>query len=146
MRRPGKKKPLLADGVRFECVEGCTKCCAIPGVVYVFRGEIPAMAEFFDMDIDSFMDEYLRHHWADVYELDFPDQEPCMFLEDEGCAIYEVRPEQCRTFPFWPDNVKDASLWKGVKRLCPGVGRGRTYDYDEIQEIVERINRGPFAN
>lgn len=137
-------KEFVRQGIRFECEAGCVKCCAIPGVVFVKSDEIPRMAEFFKLPVEEFMEVYLRRHWADVYKLNFPDDEPCMFLTETGCEIYEARPAQCRTFPFWPENLSNASAWKGVRKLCPGVDKGRTYLIDEIEEIMVEICFGPF--
>jgi Fe-S-cluster containining protein len=48
----------------------------------------------------------------------------CAFLKDKRCSIYEARPIQCRTWPFWPD-VMNAKTWKKeVVSFCPGVGKG----------------------
>ncbi len=44
----------------------------------------------------------------------------CIFfdLEAERCTIYEVRPEQCRTFPFWDEYLieKDETFF-----MCHGI-------------------------
>ena len=95
--RPAGLRKKLPEGVKFQCQMGCTKCCAIPGVVYVGSWEVPAMAEHFGMTVEAFLEQRLRHHFADVYELNMSDDEPCMYLEEDGCAIYPVRPLQCRT-------------------------------------------------
>ena len=142
MKRPGKH--FLADGVRFECVPGCVKCCAIPGVVYVFGEEIPALAAHFGISVDEFIEQRLRHHWADVYEFNFPSDEPCIYLNETGCEIYDVRPLQCSTFPFWPENIRNASVWRGVRKMCPGIGRGRTHVLEEVRRVADKISMGPF--
>jgi len=132
------------DGLKFQCQYGCTKCCAIPGVVYVGSWEAPPMAEFFGMDTETFMQTHLRPHWGDVYEINMPDDKPCKFLTETGCAIYQVRPLQCSTFPFWPDHLKNAQLWENLRGLCPGIGHGRRWPWDEVEQIVEAISFGPF--
>jgi uncharacterized protein len=137
-------KEFVDDGVRFECVAGCTKCCAIPGMVFVKSDEIPRIADFFKMTKEGFTKKYLHRHWADVYNLDFPDTEPCIFLKEDGCAIYEVRPSQCRTFPFWPENMSNPKVWRDLEKLCPGIGEGKTYKIDEIVKIMIDVCFGPF--
>jgi hypothetical protein len=43
----------------------------------------------------------------------------CIFLDDgKTCAIYPVRPEQCRRFPFW-DYFRTRR--EELARQCPGV-------------------------
>ena len=140
----GMIKEFVERGICFECLPGCTKCCAIPGMVYVKLEEIPRMAEFFGLPREEFMEKYLQRHWGDVYNLNFPDSEPCMFLNEKGCEIYEVRPAQCRTFPFWPENMSDLRVWRKAKKLCPGIGRGKNYAVNEIIEIMVDVCFGPF--
>ena len=141
--RPEKRKKRQI-GIRFECQRGCTKCCSIPGIVYVQAREIPKMAEFFKMTPEQFTEKHLRQHWADIFLLDFPDDEPCVFLEETGCAIYPVRPAQCSTFPFWPENVNNPDNWNKLHKFCPGIGVGRLHTIDEIIDTMADVSYGPF--
>ena len=37
----------------------------------------------------------------------------CTFLNPIGqCSIYDVRPIQCRTYPFWPSILKNKQTWE----------------------------------
>ena len=147
-RKPVKRQSSLQkkfpEGMKFQCQYGCRKCCEIPGVVYVGSWEAPPMAELLGVSEEEFFKKYLRKHWADVYELKMSDEEPCMFLRDNGCAIYEARPLQCSTFPFWPDHLKSAKIWDALRGLCPGIGRGHRYSWEEIEQISDAISFGPF--
>jgi len=41
------------------------------------------------------------------------DDGACTFLNPIGqCSIYDVRPIQCRTYPFWPSIVKNKQTWE----------------------------------
>jgi len=144
-RRP-RRQQLPSEGIRFACRPGCTQCCAIPGVVYVGRWEAPAMAAFLGIENDAFMEKYMRPHFGDIFEFNFPDENPCMFLEKSGCAIYPARPLQCRTFPFWPDHLRDAAVWNGLKTVCPGIGEGHLHTWSEIEEIAAQVSFGPFLS
>lgn len=144
MKKKNLKKNVITEGLRFECVPGCRKCCEIPGLVFVHEGEIPAMAESFKLTPDGFIVEYLCRHLGNIYELNMPSDKPCMFLNEDGCRIYPVRPAQCRTFPFWPENVNDPTEWKRLKKMCPGLDRGRIYTVDEILDIMADVCYGPF--
>ena len=43
---------------------------------------------------------------------------------------------QCRTWPFWPENL-DRATWHGpVRKHCPGAGKGRLYSRAEIEELA----------
>ena len=139
-----EKKIFTEEGLRFECVKGCVKCCAIPGSVFVHEKEIPAMAEYFKMTEEDFIEKYLKTPWGGIWKLNFPEDEPCMFLEENGCSIYPVRPAQCRTFPFWPENISNVKEWQKLRKLCPGIGKGRLYTIDEITDIMAEVSFGPF--
>lgn len=61
----------------------------------------------------------------------------CQFLRGKRCGIYEARPEQCRTWPFWPE-VMNAKRWNDdVKSFCPGVGKGRLWTAKEILAVLD---------
>ena len=60
----------------------------------------------------------------------------CYFLKSNRCSIYEVRPLQCRAWPFWPENMKE-KIWKQkIKRYCLGIGKGKLYSAYEIDKII----------
>jgi Fe-S-cluster containining protein len=63
----------------------------------------------------------------------------CIFWDD-GCSIYESRPLQCRTFPFWDSILADADAWERSAKDCPGMGQGSLYAFDEIKRLVEQGN------
>jgi Fe-S-cluster containining protein len=66
----------------------------------------------------------------------------CVFLEEGGgCAVYPVRPRQCRTWPFWPQNLRKAVWEREVVDLCPGIGRGRLYTEAEIRAVARAAER-----
>ena len=61
---------------------------------------------------------------------------PCQFLEGKRCGVYQGRPNQCRTWPFWPENMK-ARVWNGeIARFCPGVGKGPLRSGAEIRAAL----------
>jgi hypothetical protein len=50
----------------------------------------------------------------------------CVFLVEmapgrRGCSIYPVRPQQCRTWPFWPSLLRSEACWDEARRGCPGM-------------------------
>ena len=62
----------------------------------------------------------------------------CQFLDGARCTVYSARPQQCRTWPFWPENMS-RKVWEGeVKRDCEGVGVGRLYSKSEIEAILAK--------
>ncbi|HEV8050891.1 MAG TPA: YkgJ family cysteine cluster protein, partial [Parachlamydiaceae bacterium] len=45
----------------------------------------------------------------------------CIFLKDKKCSVYPVRPTQCRTFPWWMQNLATPEDWKEAAKFCEGI-------------------------
>jgi Fe-S-cluster containining protein len=53
--------------------------------------------------------------------LEVPAGGACVFLENHQCLLHDVKPEQCRTFPFWNEYIgKDGDLIN-FNRKCGGT-------------------------
>jgi len=55
------------------------------------------------------------------------------------CRVYQVRPRQCRTWPFWESNLRTPEMWAQTCQVCPGSGTGRLYQLEEIQVQKDAI-------
>ena len=124
------------DGLRFACTR-CGGCCrGEPGYVWVSRRDIRAIARFLERPVEEVLRDYVRQALGDLSLVEHPNGD-CVFWRPEGCAIYPVRPVQCRTFPFWRECVGSPRAWKRVARRCPGVNAGRLHTAPEIVHLVE---------
>ena len=65
----------------------------------------------------------------------------CPFLNTDGCSIHEVKPTQCRTYPFWPSLVESRESWKLEGKFCPGIGKGELVQIKQAREIAAEIPR-----
>ena len=126
------KETWYKKGLRFEC-KRCGECCrGEPGYVWISGPEAIAMAGFLSMAVAAFDQRYCRRV-GDRTSLIEKDNGDCVFWERTiGCIVYPVRPSQCRTFPFWKQNISSDAAWKALAARCPGVGRGRLYNSDQI--------------
>jgi Fe-S-cluster containining protein len=59
----------------------------------------------------------------------------CFFWKDR-CTVYNARPTQCRTYPFWEGFLADEAGWKTGTEDCPGINSGRLYTSAEIEECI----------
>ncbi len=124
-------KPFLKK-VHFYCIQDCVNCCSLSGgYVYHTLEEAKKIASFLAMKETDYLNWFTREIDNHLCLVD-GDDENCIFLEDNACSIYAVRPMQCRTYPFWPENIKDADSWALTRKDCPGIGKGDPIDYQQI--------------
>lgn len=129
------KGPWYRDGLQFECTQ-CGDCCGgAPGYVWVNQAEIDALAARLEMDVDEFEKVYVRRVGIRRSLREHRDGD-CVFLHptERRCTVYEQRPRQCRTWPFWDSNLKDPEAWRQTCAVCPGSGQGKLYQLAEIEE------------
>jgi Fe-S-cluster containining protein len=124
-----------ADGLRFKCT-GCGDCCTGgPGYVWVNQSEIDALARRLKLPVEEFERKFVREVGVrrTLKELKNYD---CVFLDGETrkCTVYEDRPRQCRTWPFWNSNVKSPEAWEQTCAVCPGAGHGKLHSIEVIEE------------
>ena len=61
----------------------------------------------------------------------------CIFLRDKKCSVYVSRPSQCRTWPFWNDNMNPKVWNEDISVNCPGIGKGRLIKKREIEKFLK---------
>jgi hypothetical protein len=61
----------------------------------------------------------------------------CVFWAKGGCSVYEHRPLQCRSYPFWPANLDSRESWDDLEKECPGVNIGKLHTREEIETWLE---------
>ena len=121
-----KRGPWYDDGLKFSCTS-CGKCCKVDGDVWLAPEEVEQIMAHLgyndinkDTAIDSFRKKYVR---AEVAPSDGSQSQSwmslkrkegaCIFLDQGGqCSIYDVRPVQCSTYPFWPSLMKNKKAWE----------------------------------
>ena len=87
--------------------------------------EIEAIAGFLGISIAEFGRRYLRRVGGSLSLTEKPNHD-CIFWDD-GCTVYPVRPTQCRTFPFWPENLETAGrLGGGAPTSAPASATAST--------------------
>ncbi len=117
---------------RFECRPGCVNCCTRPGDVFLTAEDRDRIAAHLGMSAAEFERRYCDHDPDGLLRLTNPSSNSCHFLLEGGCAVHDVKPLQCRTFPFWPENVRSRQAWKGVRGYCPGIGVGQILPLETV--------------
>ena len=144
MKRLSNRPYFFDRGIQFECRQ-CGGCCTgDPGIVYADKNEAARMAEYLGITFSAFVDTYLYPMRAGYGVKEHSDGR-CFFY-DGGCIIYPVRPHQCRTYPFWFENLRSVKRWKRVSEACPGIGCGALYSKEKILKIIHSTMKPTFAS
>ncbi|MEQ9066241.1 MAG: YkgJ family cysteine cluster protein [Gimesia chilikensis] len=136
-----EQEPWYRDGLNFTCTQ-CGNCCTgAPGVVWVDDAEIKAIADLTGKSTGEILLMHTRLYAGRRTLTEYANGD-CTFFDPEkrGCTIYEVRPVQCRTWPFWNSNLKDKASWDSLSPDCPGAGKGAFVSFEEIQKRSEQID------
>lgn len=127
-------RPYFFDqGIHFEC-QRCGLCCTgEPGTIYVDQQEIFQIARFLKISPSLVLGDYL-YPFRDSYSIREDSRGRCIFFKN-GCTIYSVRPSQCKTYPFWFQNLRSEENWVSLE--CPGIRKGPIFGKEEILSLME---------
>ena len=130
-----------SEGLRFECTR-CNRCCRHePGYVFLTKTDLRSLLKATGLDQEGFARRYTKKvRFGDVTRVSLTEKKnyDCVFWEKDGCSVYEARPLQCRSFPFWSHNVDSPESWERTLRDCPGAGQGPIHSREEIDGWLAR--------
>ncbi len=127
------------EGLRFECSR-CGRCCTgDPGTVLVDDSEVSQLAKLAGFSESRFRKDYTRTLGDRRVVLRERENGSCVFYDsNQGCTVYEARPRQCRTYPFWQKNVASSEAWVVEADACPGIGQGKLHPEQAIEVHRQR--------
>lgn len=152
--------PWYAEGLKFTCSQ-CGNCCTGgPGFVWISRDEIVRLAEHLRISPEEVVERYCRKVDGQFSLKEFRNSAgnyDCVFLKEEKvatsggavthtrrqCTVYEVRPLQCRTWPFWPENLWSRKTWDHAARRCHGMNAGQRHFTRETIEALRDAKDWP---
>lgn len=118
------RAPWWMKGVAFQCQPDCGRCCDQPGgIVYLSADDAERLAEHAGLDVEAWLSRDTRTTYDGRFVLKSREEDGvCIHLNDrKECSIYEVRPQQCRAFPWWGENLATSAAWNTTKASCPGI-------------------------
>jgi len=103
------------------CEGNC--CIGESGYIWITVDEIEKLSKYLNISVNELFKKYLVKYG---YKFSIKEKQisqnnfACIFFDMDlkRCTIYDVRPNQCRTFPFW-DYFKDKK--EEVKKECPAI-------------------------
>jgi hypothetical protein len=135
-------------GLSFSCTL-CGNCCSGDGGYVLFTdAEAEALAARLGVSHAEFIERFTHDTIAgrSFRERRGDSGYECIFLEHHTipgkrvCGVYEDRPTQCRTWPFWRSNLAGPWSWTNAARNCPGVNTGRRYSVQEIRILRDKVD------
>jgi uncharacterized protein len=133
-------EPWFQQGLRFQCTQ-CGDCCTgAPGYVWVNNEEIAALAALVGMPLAAFEEKYVRRVGIRKSLVEYENGD-CVFFDGEArkCTVYDARPRQCRSWPFWDSNLRTPAAWEQTCEVCPGSGKGKLVPVEKILHQVSMI-------
>lgn len=116
------------DGFDYEfdpkkCDECGGKCCTgESGYIWIDENEIKKLSEYLgykpELIKEIFLEKFDNRY--SIKEKPYQNGWACIFFDEKNknCSIYEYRPKQCRSFPFW-EYFK--TNYKELEMECIGV-------------------------
>ena len=161
-------QPWYAGGLKFTCSQ-CGNCCTGgPGYVWISKQEIVRLANHLKLTPEETVERYCRKIGGkfSLKEKRGPGGAyDCIFLEEvevapgargrelakgeqvpmkrRTCSIYSVRPLQCRTWPFWRENLTTRKAWDHAARRCHGINHGQRHFTGEQIEAIRDADQWP---
>jgi len=97
---------------------GCGNCCRGGEGVHLEAGEAERIAEYLGYSLIEFKQKFTKFgpSGSGMILKDKVDDSACVFLNsDNSCAVYPVRPQQCRDFPYeW----NYPGWWRRCENTC----------------------------
>ena len=119
------KPPWWMEGVVFQCQPNCGRCCDEPGgIVYLTKDDAKRLAEHHAIEVKEWLERDCQTTLDGRFILDSDaETDICIYLDsDNKCTVYEARPDQCRAYPWWIENLASKRTWSRTMDECPGIG------------------------
>jgi len=131
--------------VRFRCIK-CGICCGDTKEktrhILLLRTEAEQIAKITMQPIFKFAVK-IKGKAPYSYEMKKRENGKCVFLENDHCTVYPLRPLICRFYPFElkvSNNRKPKFLYT---EECPGINKGRLLNKDYFRKMF-RLARAKF--
>lgn len=133
-----KKSNIINKKIRFEC-QGSSNCCISResyGYVYLSKKDILRLSKFKNLKSNIFLNLFCEQTNGFTHLKEKNKNGKCLFLNKKKCSVYSARPTQCRTWPFWSENMNAKTWDQDISKFCPGVGKGKIISPKKIKEMM----------
>ena len=102
---------------KIDCTQ-CANCCKHTHPLFTQK-DIERVAKHVGLSEEEFKKQYWELDRGEYYTKELP----CVFLSDNRCSIYEIRPEACQSYPFThkKDFATRSHVHSANTLICPAV-------------------------
>jgi len=134
--------------VRFLC-DKCAKCCGDTDervrMILMLKGEAARISEETVLSFGEFSEEI---EGFEPYSCRMKKTEDgkCVFLKDNICSIYEIRPLICRFYPFQLKSIGNDKYVFSCTEECPGIGNGNRLKKAFFENLFNEFKKAMREN
>ena len=103
----------------------CTKCanCCIELETCFSKKELDILIKHLQIDKEEFIAQSTKPDQFGEKDKFYLNSKPCQFLNDRKCTVYELRPEECNSYPYLHKNNFNSRLLGVIENyaICPIV-------------------------
>jgi len=126
--------------LRFKCT-GCGRCCfgnPRDHFIELLEGEAERIQQYLDISPSQFKRRFQTEVKGVGAGVKLTRQGQCSLLNEKmQCSIYEVRPRQCQTYPYWSEIFYSEQAWHDEAKRCEGIGCGDVIPIETITNNLE---------
>jgi len=144
-----KNTHFYKSGLSFSC-KRCSACCRYEtGFVFLSEEDLKKLCNALKLDRKRLLTVYCRWvtDWKgdEALSLKEKSNKDCI-LWDNGCTVYNARPFQCVSFPFWESILASKEAWENTGLGCPGIGFGALHSKEAISGFLKFRLEQPVIN
>ncbi|MDH5374266.1 MAG: YkgJ family cysteine cluster protein [Candidatus Bathyarchaeota archaeon] len=127
--------------VRFRCVR-CALCYGDTEdrvrSILLLKTEADRISKRTLIGLDNFA-EKIEGFDPYIYQIRKIEDGKCVFLKDNSCSIYKMRPLICRFYPFQLKNLRNSRYAFTYTDECPGIGKGPRLKKAFFERLFEKF-------
>jgi hypothetical protein len=125
--------------VHFKC-DQCALCCGDTQKrirsILLLKTEADRISQKAMVRLNDFAEKIERVE-PYAYRMKKTRDGKCVFLKDNSCSIYEVRPLICRFYPFQLKSLRTNRYVFEYTTECPGIGKGPQLKKEFFEELFK---------
>ena len=132
----------------FTC-NRCTLCCHDSKYrvrsILLLRKEAARISEIIQLSLSEFA-ERTEDHEPYLYRMRKTKDGKCIFLKDDSCSIYQIRPLICRFYPFELKDLTDNRYAFSYSNECPAIGKGSSLGKEFFKQRFKEFMKSMVEN